>query len=165
MDKRFVFRTTLSRQDVQALAKQQMRKNVRFMALCCTILVAGTILLWVRGGEYRVFLSVAAAVLIVLTVFMEKIMGALMYRNANREAGETSYTFTDSDVYMRCKAQEGGIAYKVFEQIIETNDRFFLCIQRSAFILPKKDLAEGDLEDFRAFLSEKTGKAIRRVKG
>jgi len=165
MGNRFVVKTTLSRADVQALAKQQLKKNVLFMWLCCALLLIGTIVLWVRGGEYKLILTVATVVLVVVSFFMEKIMGALMYRNANKDAGETTYTFTDADIYMRCKVHEGGIAYKVFEQILETDERFFLCIQRSAFIMPKKDLVEGELDAFRSFISAKTGKAVKRVKG
>lgn len=165
MDNRFVVKTTLTKADVQALAKQQLKKNVLFMWLCCAVLLIGTVLVWVRGQEYRILLTVATAVLIVASIFMEKIMGALMYRNANKDAGETTYTFTEADIYMRCKVHEGGIAYKVFEQILETDERFFLCIQRSAFIMPKKDLVEGDLDAFRSFISAKTGKTVKRVKG
>lgn len=165
MDNRFVVKTTLSRADVQALAKQQMKKNMLFMWLCCAVLVAGTIMLWVRGDDYKVAMTVATPILVVGTLFMDKIMGAMMYRNANKDAGETTYTFTDADIYMRCKVHEGGIAYNVFEQIIETDERFFLCFQRSAFIMPKKDLVEGDMDAFRSFIAAKTGKQVKRAKG
>ena len=165
MDNRFVVKTTLSRADVQALARQQLKKNVLFMWMCCAILLVGTVLVWIRGQEYKILLTVATAVLVLVTPFMDKIMGALMYRNANKEAGETTYTFTEADIYMRCKVHEGGISYNVFEQVIETDDRFFLCFQRSAFIMPKKDLVEGELDAFRSFIEARTGKAVKRVKG
>ena len=165
MENRFVVKTTLSKQDVQALTHQQVKKTQMIMWVACIVLVVGTAMVWVQGGKYKIALAVATPVAILINLVSEKFSAAMIYRNANKEAGETSYTFTDSDIYMNCKLQQGGIPYNIFEQILETDERFFLCFQRSAFIMPKKDFTEGSIDGFRSFIAEKTGKEVKRVKG
>lgn len=166
MKDRFVVQTTLSRADTRALARQQLGKNMLFMWFCLALLVIGTVVNFLRGGDYTLLYAIAAVVLVVPALFMDRLMGALMYRNADKSAGETSYTFTPADIYVKSKNHEGGIPYDAFMEILETDARFFLCIQkRMAFVLPKADFTQGDIDAFRIFLAEKTGKTIRKVRG
>lgn len=166
MNERFVVKTTLSKADTYALARQQLGKNKIFMSICSVLLIAGTIVNWFRDGDYKTLLAVGAVVLVLISLFMDKLIGWVMYRNANKVVGETTYTVTNADIYMRCEVREGGIPYDAFTDLVETNDRFFLYIQkRAAFIFPKKDFIEGDIDAFRKFLIKKTAMEVRRVRG
>lgn len=166
MNDRFVVKTTLSKADTLALAKQQLGKNKIFTGVCSLLLIVGAVVNWVRGGEYKILISIAALVLLLGSLFLDKLVGSLMYKNANKVVGETTYTITNADVYMRCEVREGGIPFDAFTDLVETNDRFFLYIQkRAAFILPKKDFIEGDLNEFTKFMVKKTAMEFRRVRG
>ena len=165
MNDRFVVKTTLSRKDTHALAKLQMRKNMIFTWLLVALLAIGTVFNYIRGGEDALLYGVLTVVMAILSLFMDRIMGAMMYRNANKVAGETSYTFTPADIYVKSQQHEGGIPYNAFEEIMESDTHFFLCIQkRMAFVLPKADFTEGDIDAFRGVLAEKTGKTVKKVR-
>lgn len=166
MNNRFVVKTTLSKEDTAALAKQQLRKNKLFMLACSLLLIVGAAVNWVRNGDNKMMIAVAAVVLFVISLVMDKLIAMAMFRNANKAAGETTYTVTDADIFMHCDLREGGIPYNAFTDLVETEKYFFLYIQkRAAFIFPKKDFVEGEIDAFRKFISRKTEMNVRRVRG
>lgn len=166
MDNRFVVKTTLSREDTAALACQQLRGNKLFMWVCTLLMIACAAVLWVKNNEYKILFTVLVAILLAISLVMEKLIAWAMFRNANKVVGETTYTFTDKNADVFYQLRGGQIPYESFAELVETDARYFLYVQkRAAFVLPKAHFVEGDPARFGEFMTAKLLKPVKRVKG
>lgn len=83
---------------------------------------------------------------------------------AGKAGGEI--LFTPSQVLITETGAETRVSYSIFEAVSETDHCFLLFFGNRKSFLPvqKKALAPGAAEEFRTFLSEKTGKPVEFIK-
>ena len=157
MDRRFVVRTKMDLAGCKAFWKALYPGTWILRRILWVFAAILTIPLWVWDPFRAGLLTVLLIVLILLELFRPR----QMFKNATSNGNEdTEIVFEEDKIYLHGSHSEGTMTYAGFLKFKEDDRYYFLYIQkRTAYILPKKDFAEGDPEDFCEFLIDKNVKA------
>jgi len=146
----------------QIAASAGVKNKLRLVLTALVLLLCGAAF-WMIGGALRMLGFLAIIVGLCMLVY------PLAARTNRKRAEDTLksviYTFGDEKISIR-DGEEEFEAYDSFEKITEDSERFMLYMRRTyALILPKQDFTHGNPDEFAAFISEKTGLEVKRVKG
>ena len=166
MEPKYIVRTTLDRPACRALARHQMRK-LKFLFFSLDLMLAVCVaMLWVKGSAFAGLASVVLLLLLGYTVFSDRLAGSMIFQSANHDVGETEYSFAEDCVTAANRKETSRIRYGSFLGVHETEEHYFLYIQKNvAIILPKADFVEGDPAGFEVFIAEKLGRPVLRSRG
>lgn len=168
MEAKFVVHRIARRQDMTPFARvlYAKRRIVYFiLALVYWAVFAYYTHAYYWSG-YHALLLLLAVLFSLYAAFFPRYMGWRIWRGRNKKARESVLTFCDDCVRASSTLDEGTIHYDVFLRLVENDKYFFLFIQKySAHVLPKDQFTQGDPADFSAFIAEKTGLQIERMKG
>lgn len=168
----FVFETDYDRKAMTAMAKG-LRKTVRKKhsrrshIFGWIVIGLGLLLSWPSGDMNRgdVVTWIAIAVMLGALLFEDRLNGYFARKKMLPGTSHAKAIFTE-DGY-RSETQMGNTEWK-YENITamaETKDYFvFLFSKNHAQVYDKRTLTGGTADEFRAFMQEKTGKAIEIVK-
>ena len=165
MEARFVVDRAVRRQDRVALAKVMYRKVRIFYGVFALAYWAYALFCFDGGLQGSIVLFVVAALLTLLALFHPQFMAWRIRRAGNKKVQNVSYSFCDEKLYVKTSVDEGTVHYDAFIKIVENKGYYLLFITKySAHVLPKCDFTQGEPEEFRAFISEKTGLEIKYVR-
>lgn len=165
MDKHFEVKTTLSLEDNLALHRVHGRASRQRTVLYTALAAVAAVYLWVKQDKFALLFTILTVLLALIAVFYSRVLGTLSYKRVKAEICENTYAFYDRQIGVKSKNEDSLNDYKVFTQILESPDRYFLYTQGTlVLVLPKKDFIHGNSADFGAFLANKTGLAIRKLK-
>lgn len=168
----FVFETDYDRKAMTAMAKG-LRKTVRKKhsrrshIFGWIVIALGLLLSWPSGDVNRgdVVTWITIAVMLGALLFEDRLNGYFARKKMLPGTSHAKAIFTE-DGY-RSETQMGNTEWK-YENITamaETKDYFvFLFSKNHAQVYDKRTLTGGTADEFRAFMQEKTGKAIEIVK-
>lgn len=168
----FVFETDYDRKAMTAMAKG-LRKTVRKKhsrrshIFGWIVIALGLLLSWPSGDVNRgdVVTWITIAVMLGALLFEDCLNGYFARKKMLPGTSHAKAIFTE-DGY-RSETQMGNTEWK-YENITamaETKDYFvFLFSKNHAQVYDKRTLTGGTADEFRAFMQEKTGKAIEIVK-
>ena len=168
----FVFETDYDRKAMTAMAKG-LRKTVRKKRsrrshiFGWIVIALGLLLSWPSGDVNRgdVVTWITIAVMLGALVFEDRLNGYFARKKMLPGTSHAKAIFTE-DGY-RSETQMGNTEWK-YENITamaEMQDYFvFLFSKNHAQVYDKRTLTGGTADEFRAFMQEKTGKAIEIVK-
>ncbi len=172
----FTFETVYDQKAMTAMARALRRtvrkKHSRRSHIIGWIVVAlGALLLWNRlsnggGVDLNAVVTGIAIVLIVLVFLFEDALNGYFARKRNLPGlASTTVTFTEDGYRSVTEMGNTEWFYDKIEAIAETGDYFvFLFSKSHAQLYDKRRLTGGSAEDFRAFITEKTGREIAAVK-
>jgi len=173
---RFVIRTTYDRKALTVMART-LRKTLRRKSgrrstvFGAVVVILAGVLLFAKlrsgegfdGGDW---VTLAMALLIIVTFFVQDALnGALAGRKMlpGTEQGET--VFTEDGFVTTTAAAETHWNHTQIKAVYETEDYFvFFLSNRHGQIYDKHGFSEGAPEEFRTFISEKTGKPVEYIK-
>ena len=170
MDERFVVKMTITEAACLPLSKvilkqKRARRSILarwvLVALCAGFAVLNAV---VDQWALTVVMLVLGAAMAAVICLTPKMNAQRMFKALNPDLGEMVYTFTDANVHVVDKLEEGDIQYTGFVRLVETREQFLLFRgERQANILPKAGFVKGTQEDFKPFIQEKTGRTFERV--
>ncbi|MBO4931634.1 MAG: YcxB family protein [Clostridia bacterium] len=172
----FVFETAYDAKATTAMAKV-LRKTVRrkhsrrshifgwivvILSLLLTLPLDGEPFVF----EFRMLVTWVVTLMILIVFFCEdRLNGAVARKNMIGGAGKVQCTFTEEHYVSVAEIGTTEWHYGKIEGIAETGDYFvFVFGKNHAQVYDKRSLTGGTEEDFRTFLTEKTGKTIQNIK-
>lgn len=175
----FSFETSYNQKSLSVMAKcirktSRKAKSKRSTVLgLIVILFALFLCLYPQDGAFvitsnKVITFIVALVILVTLVFQDKINGYFAKRHMLKGTENAVSLF---DTEKRCEfvsetaVGKSQFSYDKIEAIAETSEYFvFIFSQNHAQIYDKSKLSGGSVDDFRAFLTDVTGKEIIAVK-
>ena len=153
------------------LSEAGFKKRIRLRRFYGIILIALGIFLFVPGivkpKELAVPLIVGAFSIIngIFAVIPGKTDAERFFKKAKKltKAINSSVSSEDTLVFSEDGIFENGeilMKYEELENVIENRNIFLVCDGKKIMVLRKSDMVAGNLEDFRIFIEEKTGKEI-----
>lgn len=137
-----------------------------------TLVVLIVILLVPLGGapfvwDTRTRLDLLVLVVLLPTLLFEDQINGWIAWKRRLPGTETCTTWFGETVY--CNALESGkseFAYDRVLRLVETRDYFVMILSKNhGQLYAKSGLSGGTVEEFRAFLQEKTGQPVEKIKG
>lgn len=168
MDARFITRGAPRREDMTALARTAGKRSrilLCVLALVWWVRFACEIYAYYWDMHHTALLAFALAFTL-FVIFFPHIAGWNMWRTRNRSITETTMAFSDTGVHTSNNLSESTIKYDAIVRIVESDGYFYLYMQkRLIFSLSKANFIQGNPAEFGAFIREKTGLEIKRVRG
>ena len=127
------------------------------------LIISGGIVATMQQGPKVLYI---ASIIVGLLILAGKPIGLLRMRNRLMKSADDiqttfDYRFGDNAFDVSYPGESMSFAYGSVSRIVETEDYFFVYTDtRMAHILPKKHFAQGDANNFGAFISEKSGVAV-----
>ena len=85
--------------------------------------------------------------------------------NPRVQFGVLEFSFDDDYFYMRSPVLAVTYTYQSIMEIVETDEMFLLFISKNSTVeIPKNSFSVGNADDFRAFISQKTGLPVTPIK-
>ena len=169
----FQVNTTMDRKSMTAMAKaarKTLRRKkciaVRVFGGVAALLTAGMGLLRWGAGDVHGWIDLAlAAGLLALMLLEDAVNGAVAVSQLQPDNREV-YTTFDADGYTNnAGGATGHWPYEKVQAVCETNDYFVLLLgPRRGQVYDKSGFVEGTAEEFRGFISEKSGKPVQYLK-
>lgn len=165
MDKHFEVKTTLSLEDNMILHRIHGKASQQRTVLYTALAAVCAVYLWVRQDKYALLFTILTAVLALIAVFYSRILGRISYNRIKNQIGEQTYAFYDREIGVKSEKEDSLTEYKVFTKILENQRYYFLYTQGSlVLVLPKRDFTHGNADHFGAFLANRTGLTVQKLK-
>ena len=169
---KFEVNTTMDRKTMTAMAKAarkvMRRKRSLFVRVFGGIVAAMAVFLGLArfgGGDVNGWIDIALGLVLLAFILLEDAMnGAFAVRQLGPDNTEVS-TFRPDGYVNVVSTAEGRWPYDKIQAVCETKDYFVLLLGvRQGQVYDKAGFVEGTAEEFRSFISEKTGKPIQYIK-
>ncbi len=107
-----------------------------------------------------------AFILMLVALVFQNIIEASFFKRATRPLDMAVTTeFGDEGYVLRSEGGDINCKYSDIEALVEIKEGFVLCLGNNIYkMLPKETLTGGNMEDFKSFIEQKTGKFIQLVK-
>lgn len=167
MNPRFEAEVQLNFQSVYALQKAStnavLRASIRVCAVVCTL---DAMVLWGLHRPGKWWVTACALLVLGVAALMNRLVAWLVYSTRNRKVEMMRYCFDEAGMHFSDSVEAGIFFYDGFVKLLESEAYYFLFVQKhAAHVLPKADFTRGAPAEFAAFLEEKTGKSVIRVRG
>ena len=170
---RFVIQTTYDQKGMTAMARTlrktiRRKKSIRTHIFGGVVLAVAALLLIAEGWPFSAngwLTAIVALIILVVMVLEDRLNGWLAGKKIlpGSEAGET--VFTEEGYVTTTAAAETRWHRGQIKAAFETRDYFmFFLSDRHGQIYDKHGFLEGTPEEFRAFISEQTGKPVEYIK-
>jgi hypothetical protein len=132
----------------------------------CVFLEIGLFLIGEFALDGRtVFTILAVLVLLCVIILEDRLNGWVASRQMLPGTREAQTVFTEDGYVMTTQAAETHWRYQNIQQVCETKDYFvFLLDKKHGQAFDKARFTQGTPEEFRTFITEKTGKTIEFIK-
>ena len=166
------FETDYNMETLTAMAKG-LRKTVRrkrsrrVHIFAAVVLVLGilTILATVAGGASGVVTLLALLVVILATVFEDRLNAWFARKRLLPGTEHAAATFEEDGYVSATGVTESRFSYAQIVAVAETARYFvFALSSHHTQAYDKRTIRGGSVEDFRAFIAEKTGKLVENIK-
>ena len=170
---KFEVNTTMDRKTMTAMAKAarkvMRRKRSLFVRVFGGVAAAMAVFLGLArfgGGDVNGWIDIALGLVLLAFILLEDAMnGAFAVRQLGPDNTEVSTTFRPDGYVNVVSTAEGRWPYDKIQAVCETKDYFVLLLGvRQGQVYDKAGFVEGTAEEFRSFISEKTGKPIQYIK-
>ena len=162
MEARFVVRPKLELRDFAAYARLLYGK-ARILFAMLSIVSWGLVFFVV--GRDAVFI-VYSTLVTLYTLFFPVMMGWRIRRGMNRKVKESELRFSEERVEITTNVDAGVSKYDAYVKVAADSGHYFLLVGKySGYILPKRNFVEGEPAEFAAFITEKTGLEMKRMRG
>ncbi len=156
---------------ISRAARKTVRKQSSLILNLCSI-VAGVALVIKyfpkEGMEISlsmVMIWITFALLLIALLFQDVIEASFFKRATKPENMAGTTEFGDEGYILRSEGGDINCKYSDIEALVEIKEGFILCLGNNIYkMLPKETLTGGNVEDFKAFIEQKTGKSIQLVK-
>ncbi|MGN8897551.1 YcxB family protein [Flavonifractor sp. HCP28S3_F3] len=174
----FEMETVYDKQTIQAFqnilnqtlrAKRIQFARLTFMITGCVCIGYGFLWLWAKSqADISVIPAVssfaAGIPLLLLGLFYKKYRNRSVKHMVNQTPERIYYSFDENGYFSRSGSTKLRSTYHILEFMFETDHYFVLMLSRKkGFILDKSRFQFGTPEEFRSFLSQKTGKQMMLV--
>lgn len=170
---KFEVNTVVDRKSMTAMAKAA-RKTTRWKT-CIAVRVFGALafvaamvmgMMRFQSGDPHWWIDWALAFGLLLLIQMEDAMnGRSAMRQVTPENAEIATIFTEDGYTNTTSAAEGHWTYDKIQVPCEMKDYFVLLIgKRQGQVYDKDGFVQGSVDEFRSFISEKTGKPVKYIK-
>ena len=171
----YIFETTYDKKALKTMArivrKTVRKKHSRRVHIFGWIMVALGILMLLPLGEgnividFRKIVTGLAVVVIAVTIlFEDRLNGYLAEKRMLPGTKKSTTKFMEDGYISEVKAGTTEWKYENIELIAETSGYFaFIFGKNHAQVFDKSHMV-GDVDEFRIFIKEKTGKSIRQIK-
>ena len=166
MEERFVVKTELDKKGCRIVARVRDRKfrYVRFAVILLGLLYI--VLSWAVRDPNALLYTILLGALASLAAFRPQIQGWISWRSVKDSARDSELRFTDEGIQVSSSAAQGTNLHSKYGKIVETKEYFLLYPQKNlANVLPKADFTVGNPDEFAAFLAEKTGLTVEKLRG
>ena len=171
----FIFETNYDQKGITAMAKA-LRKTIRkkrskrshifgIIIIICAILLS----LPDKNEEFVITMNlvvtwIAVVVMAVTLLFEDKINGYIARKRMLTGMEKSIVTFKEESYLSETAVGKTEFYYNNIHTLAES-DKYFVFIfnQNHAQIYDKNGLKEGSLEEFKKFITEKTGKEMQRI--
>lgn len=172
---KFTFETVYNRESLTAMARAlrktlRHKRNIAVRIFGILVIVLSVLLLVPTGGEtfkadFSTIITILAIMVIVFVLFFEdRINGTAASRRIMQGALGAVCTFTDDGYTSSLDIGKTEWHYENIMQSAETANYFVFLFDRShAQVYDKRTLEGGTADEFRSFISEKTGKTVKKV--
>ena len=164
MEARFVAKQHLNKEAARAFTKYHYKHS--FISVFIGAFVGFSIFCW---GEWQSVIIFAFALLLfylLLQLLQSILLPRQFLKDINPKAGTATLFLYDDKAADQDNLSKCEMNYENFVKLVETEEYFFLYVQKNqAYILDKRSFTHGNPAEFAAFISEKTGLDVKRVKG
>ena len=165
MQPRYTLQQPLQKKDYLEYGRLLTHLSTRWAWCVLAILPLVFLALYVAAlfdGENRPEFLLFGVACFAYWAFSGEIFGSSAFSGAVRTTGlPRGYAFYEDYVQAFTTTGDTKVAYSAVKKLAETDQIFLLSISRNNYLLiPKSALAPHDITPFRAFLEEKTGKAM-----
>lgn len=171
----FTFETTYNQKALTAMAKG-LRKTVRkkrsrrshifgwIVVILSLLLMFGTD----SGLEFsfrNVVTWIAILAIVAVTIFEDAWNGYIAGKRMLRGTVQSTAVFHDDGYQTVTEVGKSDWIYGTVQAVAETKEYFVLAFSANhAQVYDKSSIGGGTVEEFRAFIAEKTGKAVQKIK-
>ena len=171
----YIFETTYDKKALKTMARI-VRKTVRKKHSCRVhifgwiVVVLGILMLLPLGEgniviDFRKIVTGLAVVVIAVTIlFEDRLNGYLAEKRMLPETKKSTTKFREDGYISEVKAGTTEWKYENIELIAETAEYFAFIFGKNHAQLFDKNHMVGDVDEFRIFIKEKTGKSIQQIK-
>lgn len=172
----FTFETVYTQKAVTAMARTlrktlRKKRSQRSRILGWTAFVIAVLLTLPLGGRefaigFRTIITwIAALVILIALLFEDKINGYVARKRMLTGMNKATTVFCDESYTTSTSIGKTEFPYdRNIDLLAETKDYFvFVFDKNHAQVYDKRGLSGGTIEEFRGFITEKTGKAITSV--
>ncbi|MGN1081583.1 MAG: YcxB family protein [Acutalibacteraceae bacterium] len=104
---------------------------------------------------------------VVWYMFIDITLGNNSYKGIDKRfhGGSVSYYFNDNDIHICSQFENSSLSYAAVVDVCESDNLFALYTgANAALLIPKGSFVKGSVDDFRNFISMKTGKPVTTIK-
>lgn len=171
----FEVKTALSREDFQSfylLHKKAWNRGLyilgrvlRILAAVLGLLLVGAVLVFRLWGDGQLLLRVGLFLLMLaLLLLADRFTVSQLYK-ANKAALSGCFAFYENEIRESAEHRSGRYEYGGFVALFHSRGMYYLYLDKGhAFLLPERCFTVGRAEDFRAFITEKTGLEMKEIK-
>ncbi len=168
MERQFTFETEYNMEALTAfvkVTKKTVQKNIQLMVLGFEILVIAMQFFVYIMTKDKHYLYTILIFLILFFIFQTDKFSAKITKRRMISGAERNVTVFEEDNYSTTTSMDKNVAkYECLMLLTETKDYFVFFISKyQGYIYDKSNLTGGTLEEFRAFITEKTGKEIKYI--
>ena len=154
-----------SRDRYRAYASNRYKGITIFLVVCSVVILACAAVLWLFQDSDAWISALLGLVLLLLGLFQTRLTAWSFWSTRNLAAGRNQYCFDEDGFSVENQIETSRIRYSGPMKMVETKGYFLLYMEdQRAFVLPKMGFVEGNVQDFAAFLEEKTGKKFLRAR-
>ena len=145
--------------------KERSERAHRFGKIAAVLAFATMILMaglgsWVRAAMMLLF----GVMMVVLLRWNDSIDGYFAYRQMLVGTKTVRTVFTENELTCITEAATTTISYDRIERIAECEDYFVLIYDKNhAQLYEKRAISDTTIEEFRAWIEQKTGKGVERI--
>lgn len=179
----FQLKMVYQKEDLYALAKVAelnhtlrrgwplIPKSVAIMLYGFCSLVGGAVILKTTVlGEWPLYLLAIGILLLLVSLFfglflLLNISGRLTWRNYSAKGTEALLEFFEDYFATYLPTAESRTSYTVIQKLFEDQARYFLFVNKNSAVIVRKDgFTVGDPAEFGAWIAEKTGEEITKLR-
>lgn len=171
----FIFETLYNQKGIsvmaKALRKTTRKKKHKKTSVCAILIIIFAIILSLpeKNEEFIITSNliitwIAVAIMVFTLLFEDKINGYFARKRMMKGMEKTVVTFNEEAYISETSVGKTEFYYNNISVIAEDEEYFiFVFDQRYAQIYDKKGITKGTIEEFKQFITEKTGKQIQII--
>ena len=167
MHTNFTVETTYTQESIRAMTKMaydlfQPQLSGRIYLVAFLLLMGGA-LGYSSGNPGFVTMLAIGCFALTSAEYASKAAAKRMIAFFNGNFPTLKFTFRENSMFVVTPQDSGTVQYDILIRLAETREHFFLFnSQQSAYIIGKNDFTQGNDDEFKVFLQEKTGLTFER---
>lgn len=171
----FNFETTYNQKALTAMAKGlrktvRKKKSQRSHVFAWIVVILSVLLMLSREGGFvfntkNLVSGVVIVAIVAVTIWEDALNGFIAGKRMLRGTLQNTAVFREDGYETTMEVGKSNWVYSTVQAVVETKEYFVLAFSANhAQVYDKSSIRGGTVEEFRAFIFEKTGKVLQNIK-